>query len=420
MKTSQFYATALFTLFLCALSTACSSKEELPTPPPPPPPATLESLHIETPPAKTTYTLDEVLSLEGLKVVGTYSDGKTRTIEIKSENTSGFSSEKPAETQQVNISVEKKTASFPVQILPMRVTDGVLTEVLDGYPEIQLPKGVKSIQNGLFLGKNIQRVTLNDGLEAIGEKAFLNSKIEEINFPASLKTIGKYAFYMCTKLTRLDLSQTQIVVIEDSTFGLTGIKELKLPATLTDIKVQAFINTAALELLTIPSSVKNIETEAFRECGITTLNLPNSITLVGTRAFYYSPNLVEVKTYGPTSTDNLSAVIKEACFTGCDALTVFNIPQSIRTLEQGIIGNNQNVVHVTIPFQVTKMHFSVFGNTAIKEVIVEAINPPETVLAFDVAWVGFPNDVISITVPSGSVEQYKVAKGWKEYATKIH
>lgn len=63
------------------------------------------------------------------------------------------------------------------------------------------------------------------------------------------------------------------------------------------------------------------------------------------------------------------------------------------------------------------MHFSVFGETGIKEVKVKAINSPRAVL--DIAWYGFSNDVTTISVSAESVERYKTEKGWKDFAGKI-
>ena len=104
----------------------------------------------------------------------------------------------------------------------------------------------------------------------------------------------------------------------------------------------------------------------------------NSISAIETRAFYLCPNLTEVSAYGPASSNHPDAVIKEHCFVGCPNLARFEIPQSINILGQGLITGNQKVHTLTIPARVTRIDFSAFDNTGIKEVIVEALTPPAT------------------------------------------
>lgn len=150
--------------------------------------------------------------------------------------------------------------------------------------------------------------------------------------------------------------------------------------------------------------------------GITTVQLPNSISTIEARAFYLCPNLTEVSAYGPASSNHPDAVIKEHCLVGCPNLARFEIPQSISILGQGLITGNQKVHTLTIPARVTRIDFSAFDNTGIKEVIVEALTPPAT---SEGEWYGFPETITSISVPAQAVEAYKTAEGWKKFADKI-
>ena len=174
--------------------------------------------------------------------------------------------------------------------------------------------------------------------------------------------------------------------------------------------------TEHLKSAVIPQSVTHIGMEAFRGSGITTVQLPNSISAIEARAFYLCPNLTEVSAYGPASSNHPDAVIKEHCFVGCPNLARFEIPQSISILGQGLITGNQKVHTLTIPARVTRIDFSAFDNTGIKEVIVEALTPPAT---SEGEWYGFPETITSISVPAQAVEAYKTAEGWKKFADKI-
>ena len=56
-----------------------------------------------------------------------------------------------------------------------------------GIRSIQLPKNLKTIEEGAFAHTRIKKIHLPEGLTSIGQTAFLNSPLEKINIPASLR-----------------------------------------------------------------------------------------------------------------------------------------------------------------------------------------------------------------------------------------
>ena len=378
--------------------------------------ALLEDFSIEQLPAKTIYALGENIDLTGLNVTGKYDDGKQRPVKVSPEQLSGFSSSAPVEKQEVTITIEGKQKSFSVQISPVRVENGVLTEVLKGHNEITLPNSVKSIPKAAFRGSQINKVVLNEGLQSIGDMAFFNSTVQEIVFPTTLEQLEENIFYYCRNLRKADLSRTKLTKLPASTFVYAGVEEVLLPVTLKEIDAQAFLNTSQLKTIEIPENVRTIGLEAFRESGITTVKLPNGITTIAQRAFYYCPELTEVTTYGTVFNDDPEAMIHAYCLEGCPKLAHFEIPKSIRILGQGLLGGNRKMTQLTIPSNVAQINFSAFNNTGIKEVKVEGITPPQV---FEKICYGFPDDITVIRVPAGSVEKYKNANGWRDFTNKI-
>ena len=378
--------------------------------------ASLEDFSIEQLPAKTIYALGENIDLTGLNVTGKYDDGKQRPVKVTPEQLSGFSSSVPVDKQEVTITIEGKQKSFSVHISPVRVENGVLTEILKGYNEIILPNSVRSIPKAAFRNSQIAKVVLNEGLKSIGDMAFFNSTVQEIVFPSTLEQLKEDIFYYCYNLKKADLSKTKITKLPASTFVYAGIEEVLLPVTLKEIGSQAFLKTSQLKTIEIPENVSTIGQEAFRESGITTVKLPNGVTNIASRAFYYCPELAEVTTYGSTFNDDPEAMIHPYCLEGCPKLARFEIPESIRILGQGLLGGNRKVTQLTIPANVTQINFSAFNNTGIKEVMVEGITPPQV---FEKVWYGFPDDITVIRVPAESVEKYKNANGWRDFTNKI-
>lgn len=303
---------------------------------------------------------------------------------------------------------------------PLHISNGVVTGIDEGVTEVVFPASVKRIQKSAFMNnKEILKLTLNEGLETIEEDAFIFSSLAEINFPSTLKEIGTYAFYRCSSLSTADLSRTKIAVLPEGSFGFSGLQSVILPSTLTNIGAQAFLSTSNLATIEIPVNVKSIGNEAFRETGATSVLLPNNLSLIEQRAFYLCPNLQEVKTHGAIIQDAPNAIMQASCFEGCPELSIFEIPQNIRRIEQGILAKNIKVKNITIPVHVNYIAFSAFNNTGIENVIVLPSTPPTAQLVSGIAWYGFPSNVVSITVPDGKVETYRAAAGWKEFTNKI-
>lgn len=303
---------------------------------------------------------------------------------------------------------------------PLIIKNGVVTGVAEGTTDIIFPKGVKRIQKDAFKNNiSIRKLTLNEGLEVIEEDAFIFSSLTEINFPSTLKEVGKYAFYECKNLSKADMSLTSITILPDGTFGSSGIQSVTFPTSLQEIGAQAFINTSNLTAVEIPVNVKSLGNEAFRKCGATSVLLPNNLSFMDQRTFYLCPNLQEVKTYGQITVNNPNGAMKESCFQGCPEIIIFEIPQNMRSIAQGQLAGNNKIESIIIPANINYIAFSAFNNTGIKTVTVLPATPPAVGLAAGVAWYGFPDNVTSIMVPTGTVDSYKAASGWKEFANKI-
>lgn len=383
--------------------------------------ATLVSLRVKKLPTQVIYSLGESLNLAGLEVVAVYSDGGERPVAVAVADVSGFSSAQAAENQALTITKGGKTTTFNVTIVPVKVVNGVLTEVPDAMDELVLPMSVKSIGEGVFANNAITKVVLNEGLESIGEDAFLNAKVKEITFPSTLKTIGQYAFYKSVNLTNVDLSKTKVDLLEEGTFGYSGVVDVKLPQTLTTIGAQAFLGTNALKEITLNEGLELLDIEAFRESGLVTIQIPNGIKIVGERAFYLCPDLAEVITYGGSSsvgTIDVVPLLGVSSFENCPKLTRLDIPEKIEIIGQNIISGNTGVASIIIPMNVRQINFAAFRNSRIKNVVVKAVVPPVADVSPG-AWYGFPEDLESLKVPATSVDAYKQAVGWSDYANII-
>lgn len=381
----------------------------------------LIEISIKSLPQKTVYTLDEQLDLTGLVVEGKYTDNTKVAINIKKEDINGFKSDVATEELTLTIMQGKLTVSFSVQVLPIKVTDGVLTEVVGKVTEITLPDFITSIGKDVFKGSQVTKVTLNEGLISIGSQAFGWSRISEINFPKSLRQIDEAAFYRCENLSVVDLSQTALTKIVHESFSYcSGITELKLPAGLKEIEYQAFIESLNLKELTLPEGLRALGNEAFRGTGLVSLRLPNSVCSMDQRAFYHASDLEAVETYGAVLPENneIECIMQASTFEGCGNLKSFAIPGGVKIVGQNTLSKSPALTSMVIPATVRQINFNAFGNSSLQTVIVEGTTPAKAALA-TTAWYGFPSRIESIKVPAGTADAYKNATGWKEFANVI-
>ena len=170
----------------------------------------------------------------------------------------------------------------------------------------------------------------------------------------------------------------------------------------------AFRNTG-LTSVTIPNSVKNIDPYAFYQCSeLTSVTIPNSVTSsIGAYAFFGCTGLSSV-TIGNSVTS-----IGDYAFHSCTGLTSVTIGNSVTSIGYMAFYKCRGLTSVTIPNSVTSIGAYAFaGCTGLTSVTIEAETPP--VLPISV-FSGTNNCLIY--VPCNAVNAYKAA--WSKYADRI-
>jgi len=201
---------------------------------------------------------------------------------------------------------------------------------------IEIPNSVTKIEDSVFNKcSSLTEVTLSKSLSYLGSRAFGETPIESIEIPKSLdqcylNTIGSgYAygpFYLCENLTNVSFEQGTTQIANGLMAGCTGLKEIVIPNTITDIEGYAFYATP-LEKVTIPDSVKSIGASAFGYCSaLTELTIPNSVESMDTYVFRDCTLLENVVL------PNKRVNIAEGTFYNCTSLKSIDIPQSVEVI----------------------------------------------------------------------------------------
>lgn len=207
--------------------------------------------------------------------------------------------------------------------------------------ELHLPESLKSLSYWMCYNcENLQKVTLPNSLTEIAEGAFKSCKqLTEINIPTALTTIRETAFDGCAMLKELNLSN--VTTIEGYAFrNCTQLTKVILAKTLESIPVWAFGSCTSLADVTWPQNLKTISYYAFYEAPIATLQLPETVTSIGDKAFSNNK-----------------------------AITRFVFPKHVGKVLSTFSGCT-NLTEVVLPEDATEIYKEAFRGTGIKQIII--------------------------------------------------
>jgi len=184
------------------------------------------------------------------------------------------------------------------------------------YPEgktansYTIPNSVTSIDSSAFrFCYSLTSVTIPNSVTSIGSYAFSwCESLTSVTIPDSVTSIGSNAFYSCDSLTSVTVdssnqnySSANGVLFNEAKTTLIKYPEGKtatsytIPNSVTSIGSYAFYSCDSLTSVTIPNSVTNIGSHAFYSCdSLTSVTIPNSVTSIGDYAFYWCDSLADV------------------------------------------------------------------------------------------------------------------------------
>ena len=326
------------------------------------------------------------------------------------------------------------------------------TSQSNGLKSIVIHGKLQFLPEELFFGcDKLKQITIPNSITSIGREAFYGCKgLTSITIPESVTEIGVNSFYNCSNLSEFNgkfASEDGRCLIVDGalkSFAQAGITAYNIPNSVTVIGDYAFSSCYSLTSITISDSVTEIGNYAFMYCSsLTSVTIPDSVTSIGVGAFLSCGNLAEFKGkfasedgrclivdgvlnfFAPAglttySIPNNVTEIGGYAFWYCDGLTSITIPDSVTKIRNCAFWCCSSLTSITIPDSVTEIEHKTFSYcSGLTSVFCERTTPP-TAIFWDY-WETF-NDNASdrkIYVPRESVNLYKAADGWKEYADAI-
>lgn len=226
-------------------------------------------------------------------------------------------------------------------------TASVIKSVNDSYSgRITIPSQVTyngytysviSIGDNAFNSRNITHVEIPESVVSIENSAFSSCRVlSSVKLSNGVKTIGSIAFGGCTSLTSIDIPNS-VISIDYGAFSGTGLTSIELPNSITSIGEYVFYNCKDLTSIIVDKN--NAVYDSRNNCnaiihtatntlisGCKNTKIPNGITSIGDRAFYFCVGLTSIEI--PSSVKSIG----ESAFTGCNGLTSIEIPNSVMSI----------------------------------------------------------------------------------------
>lgn len=322
---------------------------------------------------------------------------------------------------------------------------------------------------------NLRSFTIPNSITSINSGAFSSClSLTSITIPDSVTEIGGWVLAGCLNLSEIksrfatDDGRCLIVNGVLNSFAPAGLTEYNIPESVTSIGDIVFVNCSSLTNITIPESVSSIGDSAFANCSSLTnvilpdniisidksvfygceslrnINIPKSVVEIGASAFYgckgtltidskiietdydynnypsFSFSIYSGWLYGSNFSsivigENITKLGKNV-FRDCVSLVSIDLTDSITAIEGGAFYGCSSLESITIPESVSSIGEAAFyGCSSLASVYCKPTTPPSGNynMFYDNA------SGRKIYVPTESVEAYKAAEGWSDYADCI-
>ena len=332
---------------------------------------------------------------------------------------------------------------------------------------VTIGNGVTSTGNNTFRNcTSLTSITIGNGVTSIGDESFIGcTSLESITIPDSVTTIASHAFYHCSCLTNIIIPDS-VTEIRSSAFSYcSSLTSITIPDSVTSIGERSFFDCRKLTSITIGNGVISIGSHAFEYCSslnsitignsvasigyqafsgcssLTSITIPNSVTSIGDYAFFgctseliINSKIVETDytsskypmhnsygwLYGSKFTkltigDNITK-IGDYAFYVCSSLISVTIGSGVISIGDSAFEKCHDLTSVTIGNSVTSIgNYAFSGCGLLTNVFCRSTTPPTG----GYGMFFYNSSGRKIYVLPNSVEAYRLAKYWSDYADYI-
>lgn len=269
----------------------------------------------------------------------------------------------------------------------------------------------------------LKTINIGNDVTTIGENAFENCKsLSSITIPTNITSIGRDAFLGCDSLATINTESNADFRSSNLRFTKDSIGYMVLKKDSVVVVSNMQLNDAVIPATVAfgnTFSVTGISNEAFKGSGITSVSIPNSVTIIGSSAFENCKKLVSI-----TIPEDVTSIGVDA-FKGCNNLKelTYNtnsigdqfsdktmlerieIGDAVTSISENAFSNCNKLRSIVIPSTITEIGANAFKVNNGQVICLAKL--PITLSADP-----FPNND-TIFVPASSVNSYKTSAVWK-------
>ncbi len=261
----------------------------------------------------------------------------------------------------------------------------------------QIPDSVREIAGGAFFGNPyLEEVVLPAGVASVGAENFTDcSALREIRPEEgnAAFTAQNGALYTsdCKTLIAVPAGNSGAFTVPEGTekiaygafSGCSGLTELHLAETLTQIEAMAFAGCTGLRAITLPAALEQASAASFAGCSnLEAVYVEHSDYFQTRDGILYSRDMIDLifcpagKKGSIVLPDGVQNIANGA-FDNCREMTALILPESVTALGRAFL-NCENLEYISIPETISIIDYCTFmGCTGLE-------------------WVYFPNNVVII------------------------
>ena len=323
----------------------------------------------------------------------------------------------------------------------------------DGLTSVKLPASLRSLRQAFSDCPNLESAELQEGIEVLDQALSMCEKLKSVNLPSTVtsmngtfqecvslteaclpenvtssnraylncnsvgkitirnKIIGDFAFCNCNKTNELEIPDGVVSIGNSAFYGVPGPKKLTIPGSVTHIGATALNQN--VEEITFEYGEEPLEynerswSSDWNLQKLKHLILNRNIVLTSYSPFSNPSKLTQVE-FGDRVTS-----IPNGLFAGCTGITRLNLPAQMESIGSEAFAGCTGITWLTLPAQMQSIGSKAFsGCTGIKGITSYTEDPyPIEDDTFDQN----AYDFTPIYVPQGTVDRYRLRRGWKNF-----